>query len=252
MSERQVPEIFSLHRRKLRDLRAAYRQSQGEDPADWLSRVMAEDVIERTDFVRLAPKRVWLAGDHSGTLEQYFKAAGAEVLVPQVADLNEELPLDGGPFDLAISLARLGSVNDLPGALIHLRNALAPGGMMIAMMVGGGSLPALRSAMLAADGDRPAPRLHPQVESRSATGLLERAGFSRQVVDEHGVTVRYPDLRRLVSDLRDQALTGVLARGGPPLGKAALARAEATFSAQADDEGRIAERFEILTLTGWR
>ncbi|MXP28409.1 methyltransferase [Porphyrobacter algicida] len=252
MTDHQVPEIFSRQRRRLRDQRASYRQARVSDPANWLSRVMAEDAIERIDFVRLEPKRVWLAGDLSGTLERYFNSTGADVVAPPLASVDEELPLDGGPFDLAISLDRLGSVNDLPGALIHLRNALAPGGMMIAMMVGGGSLPALRSAMLAADGDRPAPRLHPQVESRSATGLLERAGFSRQVVDEHGVTVRYPDLGKLVSDLRDQALTAVLARGGPALSKAALKRAEAAFSAQADDEGRIAERFEILTLTGWR
>ncbi len=212
---------------------------------------MAEDVIERIGFLRLDPKRVWLAGDLSGKLQRHFSALGAELVVPPLTQTDEEQPLAGGPFDLTVSLARLDSVNDLPGALIHLRRALAPGGMMIAMLVGAGSLPVLRQAMLAADGERPAPRLHPQVESRSATGLLERAGFARQVADEHGLTVRYSDLSRLVADLRDQALTSVLERGGPPLTKPALARAKAAFAASADDQGRIAERFEILTLTGW-
>jgi hypothetical protein len=39
-------------------------------------------------------------------------------------------------------------------------------------------------------------------------------------------------------------------RGGAPLGKAALARARAAFTALAED-GRVTETFEILTLSGW-
>ena len=94
---------------------------------------------------------------------------------------------------------------------------------MIASFIGAGSLPALRAAMLVADGDRPAPRLHPQVDVRAGGQLLQRAGFADPVVDSRGLDVRFSSLERLVGDLRAQGLGNVLARSGPPLGKAALA-----------------------------
>ena len=136
---------------------------------------------------------------------------------------DEERPFAETGFDLVASLGTLDTVNDLPGALLHMRGALAPGGLMIASFMGAGSLPALRGAMLAADGDRPAP-----------------------VIDSRPLDVRFSSLESLLSDLRAQALGNVLADPGPPLGKAGLERAREAFP-----PGTI-ERFEILTLSGWR
>ena len=42
---------------------------------------------------------------------------------------------------------------------------------------GAGSLPRLRVALLAADGERPAARLHPAVDARSGAALLQRTGL---------------------------------------------------------------------------
>jgi hypothetical protein len=132
-----------------------------------------------------------------------------------------------------------------------LRNALAPGGLMLASFVGAGSLPQLRAAMLVADGERPAPRLHPAIDVRAGGQLLQRAGFADPVVDSRTLSVSFRSLDGLVADLRAQGLTSVLARGGPPLGRAALDRAREAFAA-AGENGRTVERFEILTLSGWR
>lgn len=251
MNGLQVPSIFSPSRRRLRDLRAAYRQ-QAEAPARWLHNAMAEDVLERLAFLKFVPARAWVAGDQDGRIAAALAAKGAEVCSPPGFAIDEEHPLEGGPYDLVVSLFRLDSVNDLPGALLHIRKALAVEGMMIATLIGAGSLPALRHAMLAADGERPAPRIHPQVDSRSATALLQRAGFSRQVVDSHSLAVRYSCFGSLISDLRDQGLTAILHRRGPPLGKVGIARARAAFGESADEDGKTTECFEILTLTGWR
>lgn len=146
----------------------------------------------------------------------------------------------------------LDAVNDLPGALIHLRAALAPGGLVIAHFIGGQSLPALRAAMLAAEPDRPAARLHPLVDPRAAPALLQRAGWKDPVVDTHALAVRYSALDRLVADLRDSGLGNALAKPAAPLGKAALIRARAAFAARADADGKTPETFEIVTLTGRR
>ena len=169
-----------------------------------------------------------------------------------VLDLDEERPYPRGGFDLVVSLGTLDTVNDLPGALIHIREALAPGGRAIAEFVGAGSVAHLRRAMLAADADRPAARLHPMVDIRAAAGLLQRAGWAEPVADGRTLKVAYRSLDRLLADLRDQGLGNVLASHAPPLGKAARERAREAFLDQADAEGRVVESFEILTLTGRR
>ena len=151
-----------------------------------------------------------------------------------------------GGFDVAVSLFSLQTINDLPGALIHMRSALNPGGLAIASFIGAGSLPVLRSAMLAADGDRPAPRMHPAVDVRAGGQLLQRAGWAKPVVDSRSLDVRFSTLASLLADLRAQALTNVLTQAGPPLSKQQL-----IYLDQALEVGTL-ERFEILTLSGWR
>lgn len=251
MEERKVPQIFDKRRRAARWKRAE-ALSEAENRADFLREDMAEEVLERLDFMRLREGRALLLGALNGGIVQELESRGFEVEMHSIADIDEERPYPGEPRDLVVSLGTLDTVNDLPGALIHARNALADNGLFIGQMTGAGSLPTLRTIMLAADGDRPAPRIHPQIDNRAATALLERAGFKRQVVDSRTLKVSYRSLDRLIADLREQALTSVLQIKAPPIGKAGLARAQAAFEALKDDEGRVTETFEILTLTGWR
>ena len=235
------PRIFSPARRIAARRRMLALQSQVGAPR-YLIDDMIEDVIERIGFLRVEPRRALIIGDWTGELARQL---GAERCEP--ADgFDEERPFPEGGYDLIASLAAIDTLNDLPGALIHMRNALAPGGFAIASLVGAGSLPALRAAMLAADGDRPAPRLHPMVDVRAGGQLLQRAGWADPLVDSRSLEVRFSSLDRLVSDLRAQGLGNVLARPGPPLGRSALSAARAAFGE------RTSEQFEIITLSGWK
>ncbi len=213
---------------------------------------MVEDVLERLEFMRLEPDRVLVIGDWTGTLALSLGGRGAAVTEADVRTIDEEQPLDGGPYNLIVSLASVERVNDLPGALLHLHMALAPGGIMIASVVGAGSLPNLRRAMIAAEPDRPAARMHPLIDNRAASALLQRAMFGRQVVDSRTLTVAYRSLDKLVSDLRDQGLGNCLTSAAPPLDKEAVARARSAFMQTANKQGRVLEDFEIMTLTGWK
>lgn len=228
----------------------AERRSGRDGCASWLLDEIEHDMIERIAFMQLEPARALVLGRGLGLIDAALERQGCQVSVMRTP--AEEQPVASGPFDLIVSLAHLDTVNDLPGALIHLRNALGDGGILLASFLGAGSLPELRQIMLAADGDRPAARLHPQIDDRAATALMQRASFSKQVIDTHKLTVRYRSLERLVADLREQALTNVLSDAPPPLGKAAFACAKSAFEALKDAEGRVAETFQILTLTGWR
>jgi len=249
MSTPAIPTIFSPLRRALR-LARARRRLDRPDAARFLAEDMIEDTLERLAFLRHAPARALVLGDWTRGLAAQLAAGGTAVEAPDSFDLEAPLPAEG--HDLVAVLGLLDAVNDLPGALIHLRNALAPGGLVIAHFIGGQSLPALRAAMFAAEPERPAARLHPLVDPRAAPALLQRAGWKDPVVDTHVLTVRYSSLERLVADLRDSALGNALARPAAPLGKAALARARAAFAARAEADGKTPETFEIVTLTGRR
>jgi SAM-dependent methyltransferase len=209
---------------------------------------MVEDVLERLGFLRHRPAKALVVGDWGGELAGALEAQGSAVTVAD-DDLDLEAPYPFGGFDLVACLGGLDTANDLPGALVHIREALAPGGLAIASFAGAGSLDRLRAAMLAADGERPAARMHPAVDVRAGGQLLQRAGWAKPVVDCHAISVSYGSLDRLVADLRAQGLGNVLASSGPPLGKAALETARATFLG---GEERVTERFEVLTLSGWK
>jgi SAM-dependent methyltransferase len=247
MNRSPAPIIFAPARRLAASARAAVLQAR-PGAARYLVEDVAEDVAERLAFLRHAPGRTLVLGDASGVLERALRAVGAEAVT---AEFSLEDPWPDGGFKTIVSAFAHDTANDLPGALIHARRALAPGGLALITMLGAGSLPALRAIMVAADGERASPRLHPQVDVRAGAQLLQRAGFADPVADSRSLAVRFGTLARLVGDLREQGLSGVLAQGGPPLGKEALARARAAFTAEADEDGRVTERFELMTLSGW-
>lgn len=249
MAGNSPPTIFSPTRRLAARRRMRALQTRPNAPR-YLIDDMVEDVIERLAFLRHAPAAALVIGDSTGDLAKRLEANGCAVTraAPE-EDFDEEAPFPFGGFDLVASLGTLDTVNDLPGALIHIREALAPGGLMIVQFVGAGSLPRLRAATLAADAERPAARMHPAVDVRAGGQLLQRCGFGRPVADQRSLDVRFGSLRSLVRDLRAQGLSNVLASPGPSLTRAALARAEAAFM---NGEERVVERFELLTLSGWK
>jgi SAM-dependent methyltransferase len=244
------PTIFSPARRIAARRRIASLQRR-PDAARFVIDDIVDDTLERLAFLQHDSRRALVIGDWTGDLAGALRDRGAEVTEAEpAAGFDEERPFPAGGFDLVASVATLDTVNDLPGALIHIRRALAPGGRAIASFAGAGSLPTVRRVMLAADGERPGARVHPLVDVRAGAQLLQRAGWADPVADGRTLTVAYRSLDRLVADLRAQGLGNVLASRAPALGKAGLERARRAFAAEADEQGRVVETFEILTLSG--
>lgn len=249
MTATAVPRIFSKSRAYKRVLRQNWRLSHG-DRQQFIWEAIAEDAADRLAFLRHEPTRRLVIGQCHEPLRSMLDLVDGDFCHAGVWEIERPFPQSG--YDTIVVIGALDAVNDLPGSLIHMRNALSPGGLVIASFVGGKSLPRLRAALLAADGQRPAARIHPMVDPRAAPQLLQRAGWKDPVVDTHVLTVRYSSLDTLVNDLRDHGLTSALADAGPPLGKGALDRARAAFLDQADADGKVSETFEIITLTGRR
>jgi len=244
------PQIFSRRATSAKFARAYRRLNPAAPP--FLAEALAEDVLDRLAFIRMEPKKALVVGDLTQSIPRHFDRQGAQIAVGKLGEFDEELPAQVGGFDLIVHLLGLGHVNDLPGALIHARAAMAENGLFLAAFPGAGSLPALRKIALIADGDRPSPRIHPLIENQAAAGLLQRAGFKRQVVDSFQLNLRYSTLDRLIEDLRDHGLTRSLRIPSEPWTRSTLERARAAFDEMRDAEGKVAETIEMLVLTGWR
>ncbi|HWH17013.1 MAG TPA: methyltransferase domain-containing protein [Allosphingosinicella sp.] len=251
---------FDRTLRRLRRDRATRRFGE----ADYLHRLAADELLERLDWVKREFREALILGAPDDYAAGKLRERGLAVtsadpgrLFGRQADVQcdeDRLPFADNQFDLIFSVGTLDSVNDLPGALALIRRTLRPDGLFLAALTGAGSLPRLRSAMLAADSLEGAasPHIHPQIDVRAAGDLLIRAGFALPVADAHGVTVRYSGLPRLVADLRAMGATNILAsRSRSPIGRLGYAAAIADFADAAEPDGKTPERFEILHLIGW-
>ena len=168
----------------------------------------------------------------------------------------EHLPFAPGSFDLIVAPLALHWINDLPGALVQLRLALKPDGLLLASMFGGETLNELRLSLLEAESEltgAAAMRVAPFADLQDIAGLLQRAGFALPAADRDVVTVRYGEPMRLLADLRAMGETAALAERPPrTLSRRILARAFDLYRARfSDADARVRATFEILTATGW-
>lgn len=264
------PRIFdrTLHARRLTRAAGVF------STADFLKRRAAGDLVERLEAIN---RRFGMAADlgaRDGTFRK--RLAGSEAarkidfLVEtdlsesmlagrpgaRVAVDEEHLPFAVGALNLIVSSLALHWVNDLVGALIQTRLALAPDGLFMGALLGGATLTELRASLLAAEVDLSGgagPRVSPFVDAADGGALLRRAGFVLPVVDTDTVTVRYDHPLALMADLRAMGETSALFdRPRRPLGRAVLTRACDLYRERhADADGRVPATFEIVTLTGW-
>jgi SAM-dependent methyltransferase len=248
------PDIFDRARRRIRRDRAAPRFADFAFIRDW----MIDGITERLGAVRRDFTQMLDLGCFDGAfapppganITRIDAGAGFAHRAGGIQGEEDAPHFPDASFDLIVSAGVLDTVNDLPGALALARRALRPDGLFLGAFLGGGTLGTLRSVLLEAEADRPAARVHPQVDVRSAGDLLVRAGFALPVADVETLDVRYASLFDLVRDLRGMGATSLLPRVAP-LRRETIARAATAFATRADGEGRTSERFDAIFVTGW-
>ncbi len=174
----------------------------------------------------------------------------------QAAGGGEALNAASPPYDLAISLLGLQFINDLPGFMVQIRQALKPDGLFLAAMIGGQTLNELRTALNEAEAEisgGASPHVAPFADIRDMGGLLQRAGFALPVTDIDSITVRYDDMFALIRDLRAMGATNnLVSRSKTPSKKAVFLRAAQIYAQRfCDADGRVRATFEIIWLSGW-
>lgn len=250
-------------RRKKRALRIA------ASGADFLMRHAADDLADRFAAV---PRQF----DNAATLFS-MTAAAAETLMASgkvgtiirvdadaslLADTNgvvaeaETVPFAPESLDLIVSLYDLQALNDVPGMLVQIRQALKPDGLFLGCMAGAGTLGELREALLAAETELSggaSPRIFPMADVRDAGALLQRARFALPVADHETVTVRYDSMFALMHDLRAMGATNsLIARSRKPTSCALFRRAAEIYAERfSDPDGRVRATFSTIWMSGW-
>jgi SAM-dependent methyltransferase len=238
-------------------------------PADFLLKHAAQDLIERLAAVKRDFVTCLDIGTPGPVLAEALAAGGKQVVrlsplaqtighahVLNAVGDEEALPLAPRSFDLAVSVLALHAVNDLPGALIQIRQCLKPDGLLLACLCGGRTLHELRSAFAIAETEIMggiSPRVAPFVDVRDMGGLLQRAGYALPVADIEPLNVRYDSLFNLMADLRAMGATNTLVERArkPPRRKVLMRAAEIYAERFSDPDGRIRATFELLFISGW-
>jgi NADH dehydrogenase [ubiquinone] 1 alpha subcomplex assembly factor 5 len=169
-----------------------------------------------------------------------------------VAVDEERLPFGPGAFDLVVASLSLHWVNDLPGALIQLRLALRPGGLLLASFPALGTLGALRAALTEAESalcGGASPRISPFPDLRDLAGLMQRAGFELPVADVEEIALAYATPFALLQDLRAAGEANAVAlrdRRMPP-----RALFPAALAALPERDGRVTAVLRLGAVTGF-
>jgi SAM-dependent methyltransferase len=262
-------DLLVFDRALLRRRRA--RAAAGWAGHDFLKQRIAQALSERLEDVRRPFVRLLDLGSHGGEMVEALSGrAGSELTVSadlaprflarqaglRVAADEEALPFAPASFDLITSALALHWVNDLPGALLQIRQALRPDGLFLAAMFGGETLTELRHSLLQAESEiegGASPRVSPFADLRDAAGLLQRAGFALPVADIERLTVSYADAFALMRELRGMGEANVLqARRRQPLRRTTLLRAAEIYRQRfAGEDGRIGASFQVVYLHGW-
>jgi len=177
--------------------------------------------------------------------------------VKPLQQVDEEFwPYAHHSLNAVIALGNLHWVNDLPGTLLQFKHSLRPDGLFLAAFVGGESLRELRTTLAQVEMELYggiSPRVSPFVTLPDMAALMQRAQFALPVVDNEMITVTYPDLFKMIADLRGMGQTNAIAKQNRKiLRRDFWVRANDYYRTHfADQQGRLKATIEIIYALGW-
>jgi SAM-dependent methyltransferase len=231
-------------------------RQRGSEP-NILTRTIAEELVERLAFVNRRFERVLVIAAEpeaiAGRLKEGGQVKEVETRGPSAAD---DLGLPEARYDAVFSVLDLQTFNDVPGALIQMRRALKPDGLLLACLFAGDTLTELRQSWLAAEAavsGGVSPRVAPMIDVRELGGLLQRAGLALPVADLDRTMVRYADAVALIHEIRELGLSNnLVGRSRVPVSRRLMGAAVNHYQQNfADPDGRVRATVEVAWITGW-
>jgi SAM-dependent methyltransferase len=256
MSQSHIIFDKSLYRTRKQRFAAQFEQ------VDFLHKLAAERIYERLDSINRNFESVLIYGSADAMLATHPRISCA-IFADMVARLHINLvyddelsPLKPNSFDAIISILHLHHSNDLAGALIQMRHALKPDGLLLCVVSGVHHLRELRECLSAAEMRRGglSPRISPFMDIRDAGALLQRADFKLPVIDDEYLNISYKNMFALMQELRCSGEANILFDRRKNFTPHHLFNAAAKLYQQqyADDEGRINATAHLLFLTAWK
>jgi malonyl-CoA O-methyltransferase len=253
------------------DVRAARRRfdraASGYAAASRLEAEVGARMLERLDYLKIAPRRILDAGSgpsrEAKKLAQRYRQSDLIALDFSLAMLTSgerklgflrnkkllcgdlaHLPLAAGSVDLVWSNMALHWAGDPLAAIKEFGRVLSPGGLLMFSTLGPDALKELRVAAGAA-------RVHEFIDMHDLGDMLVEAGFAAPVMDMEILTMRYTDAGGLLADLRAGGQTS--ARADRARGLAGKGFGNRLHSALGvDAHVAFAVTYELVYGHGWK
>ncbi len=255
------------------------RAAPAYEAASFFQREIASRMLERLDYVKIDPQRILDLGCGNGAglralAERYPRsqmlgvdACPAMLRVGQaqksrlrwllpflgahkasfIAGDAARLPLAAHAVDLLWSNLMLHWLGDPLPALREMNRALSVGGLLMFSTLGPDTLKELRKSC--AGGEAHA---HSFIDMHDYGDMLVACGFADPVIDAEIVTLTYPGVDALFSELRaNGAACALPGRRRGLMGKAAWQAMRANYEALMQD-GRLPATFEVVYGHAWK
>ena len=227
-----MPDEFYLDPARVR--RSFDKAATGYDAAAAVPTEIRNRLLERLDLVKLQPKVVLDLGAGTGHASKALKHRykSAEVIALDIASgmLGEanrrqswlkrfhrvtadahKLPIKDASAQLVFSNLMLEWCHDPDAVFQEMRRVLQPGGLVTFATLGPDTLRELRESWRKID---PHPHVHRFIDMHDLGDALVRAGLAEPVMDTERLTVTYPHLDALMTELAATGSTN-LAHGRP-------------------------------------
>ncbi len=252
-------DIVIFDRARLKQLRA--RTVKNIQNHDFLHRWTAGHITDCLQDIKRGFSKILQIGGSVPFAQDAFHMDMGQNILSGYSDLSfigdeEFLPIKKSSMDLIVSSLTLHATNDLPGALLQIRDALKPDGLFIAALFGGETLRELRESLMHAEIELKggaSPRIFPFADKPQMGNLMQRAGYALPVVDSEIVTVTYDNIFKLMHDLRGMGESNIiLKRSRTYPGREFFMKAADYYAKNfSEPDGRIRASFEIIFVFGW-
>ena len=260
----QMPDKMQA-RRSFESAAAAY------DQAAALQQEVGQRLTQRLDLVKMQPDRILDLGSGTGhcipdLFARYKKAqvVALDIALPMLEHARkrgrwlrrprcicadaERLPFADSRFDLVFSNLMLQWCVELEAVFAELQRVLRPGGLLLFTSFGPDTLTELRGSWQQVDGYS---HVNAFPDMHDVGDALVRARFADPVMDVERITVTYPDVWKLMRELKQIGAHNVTA--GRPRGLTGKARMQRLVGAyeQYRSQGVLPASYEIVNGHAW-